>query len=257
MITTDQIRMAQVILNKHGNAGIDADGLLGPATLKATTTIGISPHWNNDRKIIGTIQYGADKEGIDAGPLDGYWGPQTAYAYEVMWGASSNWRDSEREPVETEGPFPTQRESDLTNYYGAPGTNQGKVATPYPLKIAWDTGSVVNRFTCHEKLVDPIGRVLERVQDHYGDDISSLGLDLWGGCFNKRKMRGGTKWSTHSWGIAIDWDPSNNQLKWKDDRASFANPVYNKWWALWEEEGFVSLGRAKNYDWMHVQAATV
>ena len=28
-----------------------------------------------------------------------------------------------------------------------------------------------------------------------------------------------------------------------------------RWWALWEEEGFVSLGRAGDFDWMHVQAA--
>ena len=102
----------------------------------------------------------------------------------------------------------------------------------------------------------PIRAVLERVQDHYGDQISELGLDMWGGCYNKRKMRGGSRWSTHSWGIAIDWDPSRNQLKWKANQANFAKPEYDIWWKLWEDEGFTSLGRAKNYDYMHVQAAT-
>ena len=68
-------------------------------------------------------------------------------------------------------------------------------------------------------------------------------------------MRGGTRWSTHAWGIAIDYDPDRNQLKWGRDRAAFARPEYDAWWRLWEEEGWVSLGRTRNYDWMHVQAA--
>ena len=30
---------------------------------------------------------------------------------------------------------------------------------------------------------------------------------------------------------------------------------YDKWWEFWEEEGAVSLGRARDFDWMHVQFA--
>ena len=86
-------------------------------------------------------------------------------------------------------------------------------------------------------------------------EIHRLRLDVWGGCLNVRKMRGGTRNSMHSWGIALDYDPQNNQLKWGSDRATFAQPDYNKWWEFWEEEGWVSLGRTRNYDWMHVQAA--
>ena len=80
-------------------------------------------------------------------------------------------------------------------------------------------------------------------------------LDLWGGCLNVRKMRGGSRYSMHSWGIAIDYDPGKNRLKWGRDRAAFAKPEYDTWWRLWEEEGWVSLGRTRNFDWMHVQAA--
>jgi hypothetical protein len=96
------------------------------------------------------------------------------------------------------------------------------------------------------------------VLQHYGPDkVRQLGLDLFGGCLNVRKMRGGSAWSMHSWGIAFDFDPDRNQLKWGRDRAVFARPEYQKWWELWEEEGAVSLGRARNFDWMHVQFASL
>jgi len=48
---------------------------------------------------------------------------------------------------------------------------------------------------------------------------------------------------------------NRNQLKWDHTRASFARPEYEKWFHLWEEEGALSLGRARDYDWMHVQFA--
>jgi hypothetical protein len=68
-------------------------------------------------------------------------------------------------------------------------------------------------------------------------------------------MRGGSAWSIHSWGAAIDLDPDNNQLKWGKDRASFAKPVYNDFWKIVEAEGWVSLLKERNMDAMHIQAA--
>lgn len=70
-----------------------------------------------------------------------------------------------------------------------------------------------------------------------------------------RKMRGGSKWSMHAWGIAIDIDPSNNRLRWGKDKARLARPEYDEWWQIWEGHGWTSLGRVKDYDWMHIQAA--
>jgi hypothetical protein len=67
-------------------------------------------------------------------------------------------------------------------------------------------------------------------------------------------MRGGSSWSVHSFGAAIDFLPDENQLKWGKDKASLARPEYEAFWEIWENEGWMSLGRRKNYDWMHVQA---
>jgi len=87
--------------------------------------------------------------------------------------------------------------------------------------------------------------------------VRQLGLDLYGGGYALRDKRGGSTPATHAWGIAFDFDPGHNQLKWSDARARFARPDYAAWWQCWEAEGWVSLGRTRNYDWMHVQAARV
>ena len=136
------------------------------------------------------------------------------------------------------------------------GKDQTKIEVPYPHVIAWNRAQTVTRITRHRKVADSLVRVLTNVKEHYGKDgIERLRLDIWGGCLNVRRMRGGSRYSMHSWGIAMDYDPENNRLKWGRDRASFAQPQYNRWWEFWEQEGWVSLGRQRNFDWMHVQAA--
>lgn len=255
-ITNLMVTVAQRVLNELANLDLRIDGALGPATINATIHFGIPEEWSTKRKVIGTIQHGANEKGIEAGAVDGYYGSQTDFAYDqLLNGMTPSWRKDELGT--TNGRWPMQNQKELIKCFGQPGENQGKVYSPYPLKIAWETSSIISRFTCHEKLVKPIANVLERVLDHYGDDISFLGLDMWGGCYNLRKMRGGNSWSTHAWGIAIDWDPIHNQLRWGSDQANFSKPEYEMWWKLWEEEGAISLGREKNYDFMHVQFANV
>jgi hypothetical protein len=68
-------------------------------------------------------------------------------------------------------------------------------------------------------------------------------------------MRGGNSYSMHSWGIAIDFDPERNRLNWNSGEARLAKPDCIPFWQAWEAEGWVSLGRTRDFDWMHVQAA--
>ena len=103
-----------------------------------------------------------------------------------------------------------------------------------------------------------VAEVLEKVHAHYGEaEIRRLRLDVFSGDYNPRRKRGGSSWSMHAYGIAYDFDDINNQLSWRADRASFARPEYEDWWRIWEEEGWVSLGRSRDFDWMHIQAARV
>lgn len=148
------------------------------------------------------------------------------------------------------------RQSGVSAFYGPVGTNQALVALPFPMRLAWDKKITVNRMSIHEKCADSAARCFERIADAYDESRrKDLGLDLFGGSLNVRKMRGGTSYSMHSWGIAIDFDPERNQLRWGRDRARLAKPDALTFWRIWEDEGWVSLGRARNYDWMHVQAA--
>jgi len=270
----EQIKLVQLELSKETGIDLEIDGVAGTNTARALKHIPQVPtQWKIDRQMVGYIQYLCAKNGINAGPIDGYWGPQTEQGLEELKAKLNGsgwkpWRTDEGIGKSSLGDivgnlfsgrsdWPTQVQSELIKYYGEPGSNQTKVTSPYPLRIAWNTNKTVTKFSCHEKVATSIERVLERVQDHYQDKVSSLGLDLWAGCLNVRKMRGGDTWSTHSWGIAIDWDSARNKLKWGRDKANFAKPEYDVWWKLWEEEGWVSLGRSRNYDWMHVQAAKI
>jgi hypothetical protein len=83
--------------------------------------------------------------------------------------------------------------------------------------------------------------------------ISTLKNFSFGGCFNFRAMRGGSDYSRHSWGIAIDLDPERNQLKETKATARFARPEYQKMIDIFYLRGFISLGVEKNYDWMHFE----
>lgn len=138
---------------------------------------------------------------------------------------------------------------------GGPACTAGMVDLAYPMRIAWDTKSIVRRFRCHTLVEKPLERIFAATLAHYGQaEITRLGLDLFGGCYNFRKMRGGNAWSLHSWGIAVDLDPTRNQLRWNKSKAVFARPEYVPFWQIVEAEGFTSLGRRYDFDWMHFEA---
>ena len=68
-----------------------------------------------------------------------------------------------------------------------------------------------------------------------------------------RKKRGGSTWSAHAWGTALDFWPEVNSLRETHKTARFARGDYAAWFRCWEEQGFMSLGRCYDFDWMHVQ----
>lgn len=266
-LSVEIIKMAQSILNEKGlNAG-DVDGLAGKKTEAALNKVnGLTKSWSLDRKLTGLIQLYAKERGINPGDIDGLWGIRTQDAYEqlkhqLLFGhIEEPWRPEETTIIANPNSWPLQTQKAMNDFYGPamPSGNPNLVSLslPYSMVLAWDTSKTVTKITCHKKVKDSIERVLTEVLSIYGlEAIKTLRLDYFGGCFNYRAMRGGTQLSTHSWGIALDFDPANNQLKWGRDRATLAKPDYNKWWECWEKEGWVSLGRQRNYDWMHVQAA--
>jgi hypothetical protein len=146
----------------------------------------------------------------------------------------------------------------LLSKYGTPNATGAGYLTvidlPYPMFLNWASSTKVTRISCHKMVADKLIAIFKEILAVYGiEKIKSLQLDDFGGCFNYRKMRGGTELSLHSWGLAIDLDPDRNLLKETSATARFARPEYKQFIDIFYKHGFVSLGREKNYDWMHFQ----
>lgn len=141
--------------------------------------------------------------------------------------------------------------------YGKPnqtGTYLKSVKLPFPLRLAWDKSVKVSTIRVHRDVAESVKAIFQDILDHYGYDcIVELGIDLFGGSFAYRAMRGGNEWSKHAFGLAIDLDPERNQLKETSKTARFARAEYKPMIDIFYKHGFVSLGREKNYDWMHFE----
>ena len=142
--------------------------------------------------------------------------------------------------------------------YGSPNENGAgylvPIILPYPMRLSWDKKVKVTKMVCHKLVANKFLLVFNDLLDHYGyDKIVELGIDLFGGCFSYRKMRGGSEFSRHSWGIAIDLDPERNQLRETKSTARFARPEYKPMINIFYKHGFISLGLEKNYDFMHFE----
>jgi len=152
--------------------------------------------------------------------------------------------------------WPSQNEASMNAFFGPKGKNQGTLVLPFPMIVAWNRRQRVKTMTLNKKSIPSAQKCFAAIAEAYtASEIAELGINVFGGSLNVRLMRGGTKWSIHSWGCAIDFDPERNQLAWDHTKAKLAGPKAVTFWKIWEDEGWVSLGRVKDYDWMHVQSA--
>jgi len=219
----EEVKQWQLFLQTAGYKIPFADGAFGPITERETLKF-------------------QSANGLKA---DGVVGPKT---WAFVTRVSTNTPLSQR--------WPKQDYTSMVNFYGPVGENMTSLELPYVMKLAWDKNVIIKRMTCHQKCTKAFYNIFEKTLKHYGEtEIKKLGLDLFGGCLNVRRMRGGSAYSTHSWGCACDLDPANNQLRWGRDQATFARKEYDEFWKIVEAEGWVSLGRARNFDYMHFQAA--
>lgn len=227
-------------LTAHGFACGLIDGVLGPKTLHALRS------FQKARGLIVTSR-------ADAATVAALKTPSSRVSFEESGFIPDRDRDGDPDATKL-SPWPRQRQ--VPDFYGKVGTGQTRVDVLWDMRLAWDKDVTVRSISLHSRVAPSASRVFAKLREMYSDrEIRALGLDLFGGSLNVRRMRGGSRYSMHSWGIAIDFDPKRNQLSWKRPRARLSHDDAIPFWRAWEEEGWISLGRARNFDWMHVQAA--
>jgi len=235
-------KLGQEVLHRNGS-NIEIDGIEGRLTLAAA--IDVEPSGARDRA--GALTRAVQR--IVGASVDGLYGPQTESAVEVWLGLGA-WH-GRQEPA-TRRRWPRYR--DAAQFFGAPGENLSTLRLPYPMVLAWDTDTVIHRFTCNARVVSSLEIIFKKTLDHYGmEKIYDLGLNKFGGCYSNRTMRGGRRKSVHAYAAAVDLDPLRNPLRAGRKTARLAQPDAEAFWRIVEAEGAVSLGREKNYDWMHFQ----
>lgn len=225
--------------------------------------VAVPQRWTQERRILAAKQLVCTRDDIDAGAIDGLMGPATREAFadyaERHGGPSAAIAARNAPPPNVPPPAAAAswpRQDEAETFYGTPGASQVRLDLPFAMRIAWDPAKTVRRISVHQKVHASAQRAFAKIAAAFDERArAELGIDLFGGCLNVRKMRGGTKWSMHSWGIALDFDPDRNQLRWDSGKARLAGADARRFLDIWEEEGWLSLGRARNFDWMHVQAA--
>jgi len=260
---------AQRLANLHRPKGfrpLATDGLIGPKSRALFGSIlggewtrpGVNP--DPDRIVAAFFQK------LAAGELkqDAFWGPNTeAFAESLLAKHLDNElpirRDEEEGTDKAKGGrakvkiwSPTDRQ--MIRHYGQPGSGFVTFKIPFPIRLAWDLGTIVTSVTMHRLAQAATLHALELIAERFSAaDRKELHIDRYGGGANVRKKRGGKTFSTHAFGAAMDWDPDRNRLRESKKTARFARPEYKPFLEAWAEAGFMSLGKAYDFDWMHFQ----
>jgi hypothetical protein len=160
--------------------------------------------------------------------------------------------------------FPHEDVASLNNFYGDPRGANGDVdakwfkantvkwTPPYPLYYSDGLKTPLKTLYLHKKVVSVYTEAFTEVKQHFSEsDIEKYRLNISGGTFCYRLMRGGDRLSVHSWAIAIDIDPGHNPFpsSW---RKGMLNPEFA---AILEKHGLLWRGRPGDNDPMHFQAA--
>ena len=167
---------------------------------------------------------------------DGFWGPKSTEACKRHL----------RKLMPTPNPWPKSDEQSIRAFYGPPGESNLVNLDVSDLRVLY-IGQKVKTIRCHKLVADSLKRVLKAIQFGKSSDV----LLKYAGCFNLRPMRGGTSLSTHSWGIAIDFDPgkNGNKVHWPT-QAKMPLEVME----AFAREGWLSAGAFWSRDAMHMQA---
>lgn len=167
---------------------------------------------------------------------DGFWGPKSIAACQRHL----------RSLMPSPNPWPQTDQSSLQQFYGSPGDESKLVDLPVAgMGVRFD-GLTVRTIRCHRKVADSLLRALQAMAEDFPEILGQFA-----GCYNNRKMRGGSLPSLHARGAAIDFAPDTNGLHtvWPT-RATMPLGVME----IFAREGWLAAGAFWGRDAMHLQA---
>lgn len=222
--------MTKTIKKIQKHLDIDVDGVFGNQTLEAVAAkLGVVASLRVIQHTVGAH-------------VDGIFGPNTAAHIAVAFGLE----------------WPTQAEvRSGKSIFGKAGdvANLVNIVPPYPLYFE---GREVKTIRVHKLIKNAVLEALNKIKNAYTPaQIHTYGLDDYSGSFNYRPTASGKSLSMHAWGIALDFAAASNGYSTHSPYASLSRPECRAFWEAWESVGAVSLGRARDYDWMHLQFAAL
>ena len=242
----DQVRQLQRDLNSRSPHGprLSTDGVFGSRTQQAVMNF-----QRHNRLTVDGIAGPQTRAALSAAPqIPAGTTPTPAITPTPVGGGGGG----------TPGSIARPTYDNIESVYGDPQDYSyvTRISPPFPLYYG---GAAVSSVSVHRLVSQSLSNALSGVLSHYGlAEIERLRINHnYGGSLNKRRMRNGTSWSTHSWGVAIDLNHSENQLSWGADRALFAQPEYRPLIDIFERHGWYNLGRHAGYDYMHFQAVRI
>lgn len=152
------------------------------------------------------------------------------------------------------------RQSECAVFYGKPGPEiEARLVMAdlsFNLRLDWDLTKMVSRVRLHQKCAPAFVAAITEVRAAYGAKaFSDLGIDRFAGAYTHRKMRGGTKWSMHAYGCAVDFYAAPNGLRVRCPDALFCKPEYKRFLDIMESHGWLPAIRLWGADAMHFQMA--
>lgn len=274
-----EVSHAQMILASAGYYRGAVDGLAGPETRQAVQTVEDNARggeiraasgwpdttgWSWERRLVAAAQRVLDAQAHDPGDIDGWVGPNTREAL-TQWlsarvGTSAAVDRPDAAAAGNMGPQDLPRQRDCPTFYGQPGgqvrARLTYVDLPFALRIDWNLSQTTRRILVHAKCAPSLEAALIAVHRAYGRDrMAQLGIDRFAGAYNHRRIRGGSAWSMHAYGCAIDFYAQPNGLRTPLAEALFGQPEYTSFLDIMQDHGWLNGGRMWGKDAMHFQRA--
>ncbi len=259
------IKDVQMVLAAAGAYSGAIDGDLGPKTRAAVQAVlkGQSlSAWSESRRMVAAVQLLLARWGFKPGVVDGYDGHNTREALIEWQGVRLQIPTAVTRVPLTTAPAPGDipRQRDVETFYGPACTesNMAAVELPFDMRIDWDLDQTTRRITVHKLCGPSLLAALVAVRDHYGlARMQELGIDRYAGGYNPRRMRGGTSWSMHAYGCAIDLFAAPNALRMRCPQALFCGPDYAALLDIMQAHGWLPAIRLWGGDAMHFQRASL